>query len=99
MSGAPFAGMTRSRFGRSAARCRPLSQLLAPVSVTISMCDRRPDPPCRATAGASAIPGVLEAALAGGVDVFQLRDKALGDDGLLRAAAAARELCARAGAL
>jgi thiamine-phosphate pyrophosphorylase len=50
-------------------------------------------------ADATAVPGVLGAALAGGVDLFQLRDKALGDDELLRVAAQARELCARAGAL
>src|SRR4051794_33746736 len=50
-------------------------------------------------AGADAVDAVLPAALAGGVDVFQLRDKALGDDDLLRAAARARELCAAAGAL
>ena len=50
-------------------------------------------------AGATAVPGVLRAALAGGVDLFQLRDKTLGDDELLRVAATARELCARAGAL
>jgi thiamine-phosphate pyrophosphorylase len=42
---------------------------------------------------------VLEPALAGGVDVFQLRDKRAGDDELLAAAAVARELCARVGAL
>src|SRR5439155_24555259 len=50
-------------------------------------------------ADATAVPGVLRAALAGGVDLFQLRDKTLGDDELLRVAATARELCARAGAL
>jgi thiamine-phosphate pyrophosphorylase len=43
--------------------------------------------------------GVLERALRGGADLFQLRDKTLGDDELLRAAARARELCAAAGAL
>jgi thiamine-phosphate pyrophosphorylase len=50
-------------------------------------------------ADATAVPEVLRAALAGGADLFQLRDKALGDDALLRAATAARELCAQAGAL
>jgi thiamine-phosphate pyrophosphorylase len=50
-------------------------------------------------ADGAAVDRVLAAALAGGVDVFQLRDKALDDDGLLRAAARARELCAAAGAL
>ena len=41
----------------------------------------------------------LEGALAGGVDLFQLRDKDATDDELLAAAASARELCAAAGAL
>src|SRR3954471_1904409 len=43
--------------------------------------------------------GVLRAALAGGVDVVQLRDKALGDDALLAAASAFRRCCDEAGAL
>ena len=50
-------------------------------------------------ADAAAIDRVLPAALAGGIDLFQLRDKALGDDDLLRAAARARALCHEAGAL
>jgi thiamine-phosphate pyrophosphorylase len=50
-------------------------------------------------ADAAAVPGVLRAALAGGVDLFQLRDKALGDEDLLSAAAQARALCREAGAL
>ena len=41
----------------------------------------------------------LEGALAGGVDLFQLRDKDAADDELLDAAATARSLCAAAGAL
>ena len=41
----------------------------------------------------------LEAALAGGVDLFQLRDKDADDEALLDAAATARSLCAAAGAL
>ena len=50
-------------------------------------------------ADAAAIDRVLPAALAGGVDLFQLRDKALADDDLLRAAARARVLCHESGAL
>jgi thiamine-phosphate pyrophosphorylase len=42
---------------------------------------------------------VLEAALRGGVDVFQLRDKSGDDDAVLAAAAVARRMCAAAGAL
>jgi thiamine-phosphate pyrophosphorylase len=42
---------------------------------------------------------VLEPALAGGVDVFQLREKDASDDDLLAAAGVARELCTAAGAL
>src|SRR5690349_16163322 len=41
----------------------------------------------------------LEPALAGGVDVFQLRDKHASDDELLVAAELARDLCHAAGAL
>jgi thiamine-phosphate pyrophosphorylase len=41
----------------------------------------------------------LEPALRGGVDIFQLRDKDASDEELLRAAAAARALCDRHGAL
>lgn len=43
--------------------------------------------------------GVLAAALRGGVDVFQLRDKYCDDAELLDAAVTARELCSAAGAL
>jgi thiamine-phosphate pyrophosphorylase len=41
----------------------------------------------------------LDAALAGGVDLFQLRDKDASDDELLAAAETAREKCRAAGAL
>ncbi len=41
----------------------------------------------------------LDAALRGGADVFQLRDKHASDDELLRAAETARALCDRHGAL
>jgi thiamine-phosphate pyrophosphorylase len=43
--------------------------------------------------------GVLEAALRGGVDVVQLRDKDLTEDELVRAAAPFRQACAAHGAL
>lgn len=55
------------------------------------VCDRRP--------GDRPLAHVLEAALRGGVDVFQLRDKSAGDDEILAAAAEARALCAAHGAL
>jgi thiamine-phosphate pyrophosphorylase len=55
------------------------------------VCDRRP--------GGRALEEVLEPALRGGVDVFQLRDKAADDEALLEAAAVARALCDAAGAL
>ncbi|HEU4656262.1 MAG TPA: thiamine phosphate synthase [Capillimicrobium sp.] len=42
---------------------------------------------------------VLEPALEGGVDLFQLRDKEADDAAILEAAATARELCHAAGAL
>src|SRR5947209_8156982 len=54
---------------------------------------------CDARPGGRELAEVLGPALDGGVDVFQLRDKRLADDALLDAAAVARELCARAGAL
>ncbi|TMM14850.1 MAG: thiamine phosphate synthase [Actinobacteria bacterium] len=43
--------------------------------------------------------GVLEAALRGGVDVVQLRDKELADDELVRAAEPFRQACDASGAL
>jgi thiamine-phosphate pyrophosphorylase len=55
------------------------------------VCDRRP--------GGRPLAGVLAAALRGGVDVFQLRDKRATDAEVLAAAAQARELCSAAGAL
>jgi thiamine-phosphate pyrophosphorylase len=55
------------------------------------VCDRTP---CGRPLGE-----VLAAALAGGVDVFQLRDKHATDAELAAAAEEARELCAAAGAL
>lgn len=54
---------------------------------------------CGLRPGARTLADVLAAALAGGVDVVQLRDKDAGDDELLAAAAIARELCDEAGAL
>ena len=49
--------------------------------------------------GGRPLADVLEPALAGGVDVFQLREKDAADDALLAAARIARELCTAAGAL
>ncbi len=54
---------------------------------------------CPARPGGRALQDVLAPALAGGVDIVQLRDKRAGDDELLAAAAAARALCDAAGAL
>lgn len=54
---------------------------------------------CDARPGGRALADVLGPALAGGVDVFQLRDKTAPDADLLRAAAIARELCTAVGAL
>ncbi len=55
------------------------------------VCDLRP--------GGRALADVLAPALAGGVDVVQLRDKRAGRDELLSAATVARRLCAGTGAL
>ncbi len=54
---------------------------------------------CDRTPGGRPLADVLPAALRGGVDVFQLRDKHASDSELLAAAAEARALCAEAGAL
>ena len=54
---------------------------------------------CDLLPGGRPLAGVLIAALAGGVDIVQLRDKTASDDELLAAAAIARGLCDDAGAL
>jgi len=54
---------------------------------------------CDARPGGRELANVLRAALAGGVDVVQLRDKGLADEELTAAARAARAECRRAGAL
>lgn len=54
---------------------------------------------CSTRPGGRPLRDVLSAALAGGVDIVQLRDKQAGDDQLLCAAAIARELCDERGAL
>jgi thiamine-phosphate pyrophosphorylase len=54
---------------------------------------------CDTQPGGRALADVLGPALAGGVDVVQLRDKRASDGELLAAAATARELCDAAGAL
>jgi thiamine-phosphate pyrophosphorylase len=45
------------------------------------------------------LPGLLRGAVAGGVDIVQLREKHLGDDELVSVANAARALCKRLGVL
>lgn len=54
---------------------------------------------CSSRPGGRPLREVLEPALEGGVDVFQLRDKDGADEGILESAAIARELCVAAGAL
>jgi thiamine-phosphate pyrophosphorylase len=54
---------------------------------------------CGLRPGGRALEDVLGPALAGGVDIVQLRDKRATDAGLLAAAAVARRLCDGAGAL
>jgi thiamine-phosphate pyrophosphorylase len=54
---------------------------------------------CATRPGGRALDDVLAAALAGGVDVVQLRDKRATDEQLLAAAAIARRRCDEAGAL
>jgi thiamine-phosphate pyrophosphorylase len=54
---------------------------------------------CSTCPGGRALADVLAPALAGGVDIVQLRDKLASDAQLLAAAAVARRLCDEAGAL
>jgi thiamine-phosphate pyrophosphorylase len=54
---------------------------------------------CDAKPGGRELPDVVRAAVAGGVDVVQLRDKQLADEELIAVANAARALCERLGAL
>jgi len=54
---------------------------------------------CDTAPGGRALADVLPGALAGGVDIVQLRDKQAGRDELLAAAVIARDLCDEAGAL
>src|SRR5664280_2031944 len=54
---------------------------------------------CGALPDASELPDLLRGAIAGGVDVIQLRDKHLSDEALVAVANAARALCERLGAL
>jgi thiamine-phosphate pyrophosphorylase len=54
---------------------------------------------CDAKPGGRELPDVLRGAVAGGVQVVQLRDKQLGDEELAAVANAARALCERIGAL
>jgi thiamine-phosphate pyrophosphorylase len=54
---------------------------------------------CDANPGGRALPDVIRPAIAGGVDVVQLREKELGDEELVAVANAAHALCERLGAL
>ncbi len=54
---------------------------------------------CDANPGGRPLPDVLHPAIAGGVQVVQLRDKQLGDEELTAVANAAQALCERLGAL
>ncbi len=54
---------------------------------------------CSAFPGGRPLPEVLHPAVAGGVEVVQLRDKQLGDDELVAIANAAHALCERLGVL
>jgi thiamine-phosphate pyrophosphorylase len=54
---------------------------------------------CGASPGGHDLPELIRAAAAGGVDIFQLREKQLPDDELAAVANAARALCERLGVL
>src|SRR4051794_39349167 len=75
---------------RSAARCRPLSPMAGsrsgePMVVRVNLRDRVAQARLYLVCDARS-QAFLEAALRGGVDVIQLRDKTLGDRELVRAA-------------
>jgi thiamine-phosphate pyrophosphorylase len=80
-------------------RCHTVGLMAAPADRRARLaaarlylvCDRRP--------GGRPLRDVLARALAGGVDLFQLRDKDATDGELLAAAVVARSLCDEAGAL
>jgi thiamine-phosphate pyrophosphorylase len=59
------------------------------------VCAPSPDTP----SAEAALPGLLHGAIAGGVDVVQVREKHLPDEELVAVARAARSLCERLGAL
>ncbi|MGD1058064.1 MAG: thiamine phosphate synthase [Solirubrobacteraceae bacterium] len=52
---------------------------------------------CDSSPGAGELPDMLRGAVAGGIDIFQLRDKHLPDDELTAVANATRALCERLG--
>jgi thiamine-phosphate pyrophosphorylase len=54
---------------------------------------------CDSEPGGRGLPEILSAAIAGGVDIVQLRDKRLSDDALTEVACIAREICERHDAL
>jgi thiamine-phosphate pyrophosphorylase len=54
---------------------------------------------CGADPDGSEVPGLLRGAIAGGVDIVQLREKHLPDEELVSVASAARALCEQLGAL
>ena len=58
-----------------------------------------PEVPARATEAECHLPELVRAAVAGGVDIVQLREKHLPDDQLVAVAKAMRALCERVGAL
>ena len=102
----PYAGTTRIRFDGRRPGGALSARLRAPVEGERSVLDyERMTPRERVRATrlylvCDARPrAFLDAALRGGVDIVQLRDKALGDDGLVAAAGAFRAAADAAGAL
>jgi thiamine-phosphate pyrophosphorylase len=85
------------------AALRPLSPRsqapVSPSSLVRNLRDTRLYFVCGARPGGRTLEDVLRPALAGGVDLFQLREKDASDDELLRHAEVARSCCEEAGAL
>lgn len=107
VAGLPFVPSMLPRRGTLAARPPTRTdRRVATIPRVTSLADRRDRLDrarlylvCGARPGGRALADVLAPALAGGVDVFQLREKDAGDADLIAAAAIARELCDAAGAL
>ncbi len=93
----PASGAADATTGASATA--PVVSDIAPIASDIAPIASATAPIASDIAAAAGLPDLLRAAIAGGVDVVQLREKHLPDDELAAVAHAARVLCERLGAL